>query len=654
MNHRLNTAVQAFIAIIALVFFALPAYAAPLTDGMEALHVIGKATFEATSPTTRSSTVLANPFGITYDSPHNRLFVVDGASNAVLVYDLSGGITDGMAASHILGQTTMTGTDSGAAQNTLSHPAKSAYDPNHNYLFVSDAGSNRVLVFDVASITDGENAIHVLGQPNFTSHDPNYGDVSTNDQGLDSPEGLAYDEDTNFLYVADSGNNRVVVYDLSGGITDGMAASHVLGQNNLSSKTLDLTPTASNISSPYGITIDTDQNLLHVANTSSFHRVSVFNIASLSDGEAAVFVLGQSSFGGSSAASGEEGLNYPKDIAYDPQNERLFVVDSGNSRVLEYNIRSGITTGMAASHVLGQPDFDSDDLNYGGSLVSDGRGGFSTLPSNKGFSGIEALAWDEDDGFLFAADNGNGRVLVFDLLVENSAPTNISLSSDTIAEDQVSGTSIGTLSATDPDIGDTHTFSLTCDVPGADDGSFSISGDTLSTATALDYETKTSYSICIRATDEGAETFDKDFTITVTDVDDTPPADDSDTTPRSSGGGGGVSARCGDPRALNYDSFITGNLSRCVYKDTASISTPTPSTCSVSLIDLRGKTFRLGAKGTLVKQLQKGLNCKNNSGLTEDGVFGRGTDKAVREFQKLRGLRTDGVVGQKTIAELEK
>ena len=48
--------------------------------------------------------------------------------------------------------------------------------------------------------------------------------------------------------------------------------------------------------------------------------------------------------------------------------------------------------------------------------------------------------------------------------VGNRAPTGIALSSASVAENQPSGTTVGTLSAGDPDPGDTHSFAL---VPGA-------------------------------------------------------------------------------------------------------------------------------------------------------------------------------------------
>ena len=44
-------------------------------------------------------------------------------------------------------------------------------------------------------------------------------------------------------------------------------------------------------------------------------------------------------------------------------------------------------------------------------------------------------------------------------IAANSAPTDLALSPSTVAENQPSGTTVGTFSSTDPDAGDTFTYS---------------------------------------------------------------------------------------------------------------------------------------------------------------------------------------------------
>ena len=101
----------------------------------------------------------------------------------------------------------------------------------------------------------------------------------------------------------------------------------------------------------------------------------------------------------------------------------------------------------------------------------------------------------------------------------NHAPTGISLSNNSVDENQVVGTTVGTFSTTDPDAGDSHAYTF---CGGMDDASFTIEGDTLKTAVVFDYETKSRYSICIRSTDSTGLSVTSTFAIDVNDLFDTP------------------------------------------------------------------------------------------------------------------------------------
>lgn len=66
-------------------------------------------------------------------------------------------------------------------------------------------------------------------------------------------------------------------------------------------------------------------------------------------------------------------------------------------------------------------------------------------------------------------------------------------------------------------------------------------------------------------------------------------------------------------------------------------------------------TLRRGDRGGYVKELQTLLNYSGiNAHLTIDGIFGSLTEIAVISFQKLRGLKADGIVGPRTWTELTK
>lgn len=72
-------------------------------------------------------------------------------------------------------------------------------------------------------------------------------------------------------------------------------------------------------------------------------------------------------------------------------------------------------------------------------------------------------------------------------------------------------------------------------------------------------------------------------------------------------------------------------------------------------VDVRNfPTVRKGDRGEYVSVLQQSLNWWNIRGgsLVVDGIFGTQTSLSVIEFQGLRGLTKDGIVGQKTWAAL--
>ncbi|HMC70099.1 MAG TPA: Ig-like domain-containing protein, partial [Mycobacteriales bacterium] len=92
-------------------------------------------------------------------------------------------------------------------------------------------------------------------------------------------------------------------------------------------------------------------------------------------------------------------------------------------------------------------------------------------------------------------------------------------------ENQPSGTTIGTFSSTDQDVpANTFTYTLVSGTGSTDNGSFTISGSTLKSAASFDFETKSSYSIRVQTDDGHGGTFQKQFTITVNDVNDAPVA----------------------------------------------------------------------------------------------------------------------------------
>ena len=106
----------------------------------------------------------------------------------------------------------------------------------------------------------------------------------------------------------------------------------------------------------------------------------------------------------------------------------------------------------------------------------------------------------------------------------NESPEAIVLSASSIEENKASGTVIGALTTTDPDNGDSHTYSFVAGSGDTDNALFEISGGNLVNKSAFNYETKTAYSVRIKTTDADGLNFTQNFTVSVQDVNEAPSA----------------------------------------------------------------------------------------------------------------------------------
>lgn len=100
----------------------------------------------------------------------------------------------------------------------------------------------------------------------------------------------------------------------------------------------------------------------------------------------------------------------------------------------------------------------------------------------------------------------------------NNAPVDISLSEITVAENSPVSTVVGIFSTLDPDKGNSFTYSLVSGIGDNDNSSFNVNENNLRTSEAFDFETRSTYSIRVRTTDQGGLFFEKQLIITVTDV----------------------------------------------------------------------------------------------------------------------------------------
>ncbi len=104
----------------------------------------------------------------------------------------------------------------------------------------------------------------------------------------------------------------------------------------------------------------------------------------------------------------------------------------------------------------------------------------------------------------------------------NEAPLSVAFAPVLLAENMPAGTLAGSLSTTDPDVGDTFTYTLVAGSGDTDNAFFSVSGNDIVTAAMLDYEFRPDYSVRIRSTDSGGLFIEQNITISIADQNEAP------------------------------------------------------------------------------------------------------------------------------------
>jgi hypothetical protein len=338
------------------------AFEAPFTTDLVADHVFGQSDNFLTNTCnvggTPSASTLCTPAGLSLDSAGN-LYVSDQGNHRLLRFNAP--LTDTVA-DVVLGQPGMAGNvANGVDARGLSNPSRLAIDRSvtPNRIYVSDTDNHRVLAWSSATgFANGAPADKVLGQPDASSTGCNNGGVG---QGtLCFPRGLAVDGAGN-LYVADTNNNRVLVFDTP--FASDALADKVWGQASFTGITCNSGGAGpGTLCSPWGVGLDSGGDLF-VADTGN-SRVLVFAGGRTGDSDADE-QFGQTDFAVTTCNTGSisaQTLCNPRGLAFDASGN-LYVADHGNSRVLIY---FSSVPDYTADRVLGQGGMTVGTCNAAG------------------------------------------------------------------------------------------------------------------------------------------------------------------------------------------------------------------------------------------------------------------------------------------------
>ncbi len=401
--------------------FPAAALGSNATNGPSADVVLGQSSFTATaggSTDPGNLSVLNVPSSVAVDSA-GRLFVLESNASVrgrVLVFTPPFSI--GQAATRELGYSTALPAPPVVSDSQFGDGPGAVFIYGNDGVGVSDTQNNRILLFKPVSqwTTDRftQHAVAVVGQPDFTSNLANRGFGETGADRLQGPSAAAYAGGE--LYVADTGNNRVVVFMLNT-TNFGLSvspASRVLGQNAMNfnapnlveGRELDFTTYSANgLAGDGGLAIDTQSTPAHlyIADTYNNRVLGYKDFRSIQNGAKADLVIGQADLvhtmvnapGGSPTAPTLTGLNQPVAVAVDASGN-LYVADRGNGRVLRYPAPFSNPAPATPNLVLGQSNFTR--------LITDPSPATMAAPSGLAFA---------SDGSLLVSDSQLNRVLYF-------------------------------------------------------------------------------------------------------------------------------------------------------------------------------------------------------------------------------------------------
>ena len=399
--------------------------------------------------------------------------------------------TNGQAARAVIGQYSFTYSGGTGNSQILGGVAGVAYvqgrlyAADSNYIESSSSASqhHRVLMFDTASIQDphadltvaknpagdtacglcGYPAINVLGQVDMVSLSPGLAQQasSTSSGSMNLPTAVA--SDGQHLVVADTNNNRVLIWN-SLPTANNAPADVVVGQPDFTTRPSTTAVNAQTLRGPQGVWIQDGK--LFVADTGNY-RVLIWNTIPTTNNAPADIVLGQPNLTTANQppvtatnppATASE-LSNPTSVTSD--GTHLFVADLGFNRVLIWNSIPSATA-QPADVVIGQPDMVSTFPNNSGTLCGSSSttnvNGNTVYPACSKTLNFPRFALS-DGTKLFIADGGNDRILIFNSIpTANGAAADIVLGQPDFTTDLVTNQGASILSTTVDNTGSVDTI----------------------------------------------------------------------------------------------------------------------------------------------------------------------------------------------------
>ncbi|MBL8239283.1 MAG: hypothetical protein JNM66_17795 [Bryobacterales bacterium] len=398
------------------------------SNGPEADLVLGQSSLTTTqtvewgrAESRLLKSALLQPSAVAFD-PAGRMLVTDGA-NRLVVY--SPPFRTGMDAIRIAGlYVNIQGQPARPNVNEYTLTGPEGVFATAAGVFVAEVQTHRIVRFDPVDqwppetdLVPSPAARAVFGQPDLLSFRANRGNREPGESSFHTPTGLAVAN--NELYLADTGNHRILVLPLNGGNIG--PASRVLGQVGFAYRSINLVegrelylssgatniPNVGNVFIGGAVVIDRTSNppRLYIADTFNNRVLGYADARTVKPGDTADLVIGQASLFETKINSpsndidqvSDSGLANPVGLAID-SNGNLYVADTANGRVLRFArpFEQPQKAGQRANLVIGQSGFNIK----------------ITDPTQRNMSRPYGLAFTVE-GHMLVSDLAHNRVLLF-------------------------------------------------------------------------------------------------------------------------------------------------------------------------------------------------------------------------------------------------
>ena len=254
----------------------------PEDSNVPADLVLGQADFNSNQPNRGTLTAAANTlnwcYGVFYHQ--GKLFVADTGNRRLLIWHQLPE-ENGQPADVVLGQPDMESRDENGGGTPTASTMRWCHDITvwDNNLVVTDAGNNRVMIWQGIPTENNAPCTVVTGQKTFDLVEMNQGVYFPKADSLSMPYGVAATQD--WLLVTDTANSRLLAWKKPQSILSlqGADADLVIGQNNFHSKGENRDyglPTRDSLNWSYGVNV---HNNTAVIADSGNNRVLLWKIS---------------------------------------------------------------------------------------------------------------------------------------------------------------------------------------------------------------------------------------------------------------------------------------------------------------------------------------------------------------------------------------